>query len=55
MLGPNIDARELSDAAVLTAYKGQSQVAGGFRFLKDPLFFVSSLFVKNPAGLKGYS
>jgi len=37
---------------VITGYKGQAQVEGGFRFLKDPLFFVSSLFVKNPVGFK---
>jgi hypothetical protein len=30
-------------------YKGQARVEGGFRFLKDPLFFVSSLFVKKPS------
>jgi transposase len=53
VLGTNIDASELSDAAVITAYKGQSQVEGGFRFLKDPLFFVSSLFVKKPSRIEG--
>ena len=52
-LGTNIDASELSDAEVLTAYKGQSHVEGGFRFLKDPLFFVSSLFVKKPSRIEG--
>ena len=55
VLGTNIDASELSDTEVIAAYKGQSHVEGGFRLLKDPLFFVSSLFVKNPAGLKGCS
>ena len=53
MLGTNIDASELSDAEVITAYKGQAQVEGGFRFLKDPLFFVSSLFVKKPSRIEG--
>ena len=53
VLGTNIDASELSDAEVITAYKGQSQVEGGFRFLKDPLFFVSSLFVKKPSRIEG--
>jgi transposase len=53
VLGTNIDASELSDAAVITAYKGQSQVEGGFRFLKAPLFFVSSLFVKKPSRIEG--
>jgi transposase len=53
VLGTNIDASELSDAEVITAYKGQSQVEGGFRFLKDPLFFVSSLFVNKPSRIAG--
>ena len=26
---------------------------GGFRFLKDPVFFVSSLFVKKPSRIQG--
>jgi transposase len=38
---------------VITAYKAQSQVEGGFRFLKDPLFFVSSLFIKKPTRIQG--
>jgi transposase len=53
VLGTNIGVSELSDAEVLAAYKGQSRVEGGFRFLKDPLFFVSSLFVKKPSRIEG--
>ena len=53
VLGTNIDASELRDAEVLTAYKSQAQVEGGFRFLKDPLFFVSSLFVKKASRIEG--
>jgi transposase len=53
VLGTNIDASELSHAEVIAAYKGQSQVEGSFRFLKDPLFFVSSLFVKKPNRIEG--
>jgi transposase len=53
VLGTNIDASELSNAEVIAAYKGQSQVEGSFRFLKDPLFFVSSLFVKKPNRIEG--
>tara|TARA_R110001583_G_scaffold98771_1_gene243805 strand:+ start:31 stop:492 length:462 start_codon:yes stop_codon:yes gene_type:complete len=34
---------------VLTHYKAQSAVERGFRFLKDPLFFVSPLFIKKPS------
>jgi transposase len=33
---------------LLTEYKGQQTVERGFRFLKDPLFFASSVFVKKP-------
>ena len=33
---------------LLKEYKGQQTVERGFRFLKDPLFFVSSVFVKKP-------
>ena len=53
VLGTNIKASELSEEAVIGAYKAQSQVEGGFRFLKDPLFFVSSLFVKKPCRIQG--
>ncbi len=48
VIGGNTDAKELSDAEVIAAYKQQQQVECGFRFLKDPLFFTSSLFLKNP-------
>jgi len=53
VVGTNIDASQLSDAEVIRAYKGQAQAEGGFRFLKDPLFFVSSLFVKKPSRMQG--
>ena len=53
VLGTNIDASEVSDTEVIAAYKGQAHVEGGFRFLKDPLFFVSSLFVKKPSRIEG--
>jgi len=53
VVGTNIDASQVSDAEVIRAYKGQAQAEGGFRFLKDPLFFVSSLFVKKPSRLQG--
>jgi transposase len=52
-LGTNIDASALSEAEVMAAYKGQSCVEGGFRLLTDPLFFVSSLFVKKPSRIEG--
>jgi transposase len=53
VLGTNIRADELSDAEVIAGYKGQAQAEGGCRFLKDPLFFVSSLFVKKPCRMQG--
>ena len=53
VLGTNIKAEQLSDAEVTAGYKGQAHAEGGFRFLKDPLFFVSSLFVKKPCRIQG--
>ena len=48
VIGGNTDPKELSNQEVVSVYKEQHQVERGFRFLKDPLFFVSSLFVKTP-------
>jgi transposase len=53
VIGTNIEACHVSDTEVIRAYKAQSGVEGGFRFLKDPLFFVSSLFVKKPSRIQG--
>src|SRR5206468_814239 len=53
VIGSNIAASHLSDVEVMQAYKSQAQAEGGFRFLKDPLFFVSSLFVKKPCRIQG--
>jgi len=40
----------LDDAQVLAAYRqDQQKVERGFRFLKDPLFMASTLFLKSPA------
>jgi transposase len=38
----------LSAEELLREYKDQSHVERGFKFLKDPLFFASSVFVKSP-------
>lgn len=38
----------LSPDDILTQYKAQQGVERGFRFLKDPLFFASSVFLKSP-------
>ena len=44
-----LDTALLDDATLLSAYKAQNvSVERGFRFLKDPLFFASSLFLKKP-------
>jgi hypothetical protein len=43
-----LDKNELSDEQVLEEYKAQQSNERGFRFLKDPLFFTSSVFVKTP-------
>jgi transposase len=53
VIGSNIAASHVSDVEVIQAYKSQAQAEGGFRFLKDPLFFVSSLFVKKPSRIQG--
>jgi transposase len=53
VIGTNIPTSHMTDAEVIRAYKAQAGVEGGFRFLKDPLFFVSSLFVKKPSRLQG--
>ena len=36
----------LSDMEVLSTYKGQAKVERGFRFLKDPMFLASTLYLK---------
>jgi len=50
VIGTNAQNSELSVEAVIEAYKNQNvSVERGFRFLKDPQFFVSSFFLKKPA------
>jgi transposase len=39
---------QLTKEVLLREYKAQHRVERGFRFLKDPLFFTSSVFVKTP-------
>lgn len=43
-----LDEKVLSDDQVLQEYKAQQSTERGFRFLKDPLFFTSSVFLKTP-------
>lgn len=49
ILATNIlDMTELDAPEILIIYKQQQSSERGFRFIKDPLFFADSLFVKNP-------
>lgn len=41
-----LDEKALSVEDLLKNYKGQQSVERGFRFLKDPLFMTSSVFLK---------
>jgi transposase len=43
-----LDEGALSPQEVLAGYKGQKHAERGFRFLKDPLFLASSLYLKKP-------
>jgi transposase len=42
------DETLLPPTELLASYKGQSQAERGFRFLKDPQFLASSLYLKKP-------
>lgn len=44
-----LDTNQLAAAQVLTIYKEQQAPERGFRFLKDPLFFTSRVFLKTPS------
>lgn len=49
ILATNIlDTKAVSNSEVLSEYKAQQSNERGFRFIKDPLFFTSSVFVKKP-------
>ncbi len=49
ILATNIlDTQEVSARQILSEYKAQQSNERGFRFIKEPLFFTSSVFVKNP-------
>jgi transposase len=56
IVGTNIlETAELSDHALTTTSKEQGGVERGFRFLKDPLFLASSVFVKKPERIMALS
>jgi transposase len=44
-----LDGVEWPAQKLLVEYKNQQKVERGFRFLKDPLFFTSSVFVNTPS------
>ena len=43
-----LDSELLADQEIIHKYKNQQKVERGFRFLKDPLFMASTLFLKSP-------
>jgi hypothetical protein len=53
VVGTTIEAAPWSDPEVIQASKGQAQAEGGWRFLTDPLFFVSAWLVKKPCRMQG--
>jgi transposase len=56
IVGTNIlEPATLSDQALIGTYTDQGGVERGFRFLKDPLFLASCVFVKKPERLMALS
>lgn len=56
IVGTNVlDPTRLSDQEVVSTYKEQGGVERGFRFLKDPLFLASSVFLKKPERIMALS
>jgi transposase len=43
-----LESEQLGEQQALQEYKGQQGNERGFRFLKDPMFFASSVFLKSP-------
>lgn len=44
-----LDSERYSNNQLLAEYKAQQSAERGFRFLRDPLFFTSSVFLKTPS------
>ena len=44
----DLNKLDYHDAMMLSDYKSQQDVEGGFRFLKDPWFMLDSVFLKKP-------
>jgi transposase len=56
IVGTNVlEQARLSDQQLIATYKGQGGAERGFRFLKDPLFLASSVFVKKPERIMALS
>jgi hypothetical protein len=53
VIGTTIEREQLRAPEVIRASTAPTQAEGGCRFLKDPLFFVSSLVVKKPCRIHG--
>lgn len=54
VLATNVSPHVLSVKDIITAYVKQgSTIERGFRFLKEPQFFASSLFLKKPSRIQG--
>jgi len=51
VIGSN--ATDLDSKETVHAYKEQHHVERGFRYLKDPMFFASAFFIKNPKRMIG--
>jgi transposase len=43
-----LDAKQLEPDDMIVKYKEQQSAERGFGFLKDPLFFTDSVFLKSP-------
>lgn len=43
-----LESKELSNNKMISEYKAQQSCERGFSFLKDPLFFTDSIFIKSP-------
>ena len=53
VVATNVPAERMSAGEVVKAYGKQSTVERGFRFLKDPLFFTSGMFLKKGERVQG--
>lgn len=54
ILATNMPDEQLSNESALTNYKAQGySVERGFRFLKDPMFFAESMYLKKPSRIMG--